>query len=244
MQCFSAVLFLTMLLSLGSVFCFLPAVNAGAIDIKARNGNAAARNNIRADDANAMRDIFNETFTLEQLLLPAGFRFSDPDLNITREAVGDDMIAFSDSELDKIPGANVFKTDKHAQLVCETSGGSPHADHVKFIGETLSGYGMKWCCQMEPDKCTRMMYNQLAASDICAPWTPSVPQCLRCKDAGYAVNRIYEWCTSKKTQKTGGFVRYVSLLVNCIVMLTLYSSFWAYDPSLSFYGIDVNVYHL
>jgi hypothetical protein len=35
--------------------------------------------------------------------LPAGFNFSDADLNFSTQDIGD-MVAFSDSELDKIPG--------------------------------------------------------------------------------------------------------------------------------------------
>jgi hypothetical protein len=238
MQYISAFLLLSILLGLGSNLCSVPLVRAGAINTKTGDGNVAARNRIRGDNGN-----FNETIAMERLELPAGFNFSAPGLNIISENVGE-MIAFGDSELDKIPGAKVIWVAGDGKLFCETSDISPLATHVNWIAYVLSGYGDdKWCCQIEADKCTRMMFNYSAASDICAPWTPDKPQCLRCKDAGAAVKRIYKECTNKVTKQTGGYVRYASLLANCRLMLTLYCSQWAYDPSLSYYTLDVNVYH-
>jgi hypothetical protein len=91
---FFPLLLLTLLLS--GLLSSVPAVS-GAV-IKAREGNPAAGNSLIDANGNPLRPEFNETRTFKILQLPAGFNFSDPDLNLNRQDFGD-MVAFSDSEL-------------------------------------------------------------------------------------------------------------------------------------------------
>jgi hypothetical protein len=216
MQYFPVMLLLTTLLGLGGVLNWLPVVSAGTINIKARNGDAGAPNSLVDTNGKPLRPIFNETRTFEVLQLPQGFSFSDEGRNITREEFGG-MVSFSASELDKIPGATVTEVTGSAVLFCQTSDGSPKASDAKRIVVKLSGWGEKWCCQVEPDQCTRLDHYGTAATDICAPYSPfkMTQRCIFCKDAGKYVFDIIDGCTDPVTHKAGGFVRYVSLLTEC-----------------------------
>jgi hypothetical protein len=199
--------FITVLLSglLGSV----PFVS-GAV-IKAREGNPGVGHTLMDLEGNPLRPDFNETRTFKILQLPAGFNFSDPDLNFTRQDFGG-MVAFSDSELDKIPGHVVASIDGSTTLYCETSVGSPPAFDIWPISVKLKSFGSMWCCQKEADGCTRMLYNGQAASDICSKYTPveHLQTCTTCAEAGISVGFIYDGCTNYATMKAGGYVRYVS----------------------------------
>jgi hypothetical protein len=84
---------------LGYILDWFALVSTGALHLKARDGNGSARISIVDGNGKEMRPIFNETRIFELLQLPPRFNFSVPDLNLTRENLGD-MISFSERELD------------------------------------------------------------------------------------------------------------------------------------------------
>jgi hypothetical protein len=122
------------------------------------------------------------------------------------------MVAFSDSELDKIPGHVVASIDGSTTLYCETNAQSPPVTDIWLINAKLKSFGSMWCCQKEADGCTRMLYNGQAASVICSKYTPveQLQACTTFAEAGTCVGFIYDGCTNSATMKAGGYVRYVS----------------------------------
>jgi hypothetical protein len=122
------------------------------------------------------------------------------------------MVAFSDYELDQIPGHVVASICGSTTLYCETSAQSPPVPRIWPISAKLKSFGSMWCCQKEADGCTRMLYNGQAASDICSKYTPveQLQTCTTFAEAGTSVGFIYDGCTTSATMKAGGYVRYVS----------------------------------
>jgi hypothetical protein len=180
---------------------------SGAV-IKSREGNPGVGHSLMDLEGNPLRPDFNETRTFKILQLPAGFNFSDPDHNFTRQDFGG-MVAFSDYELDKIPGHVVASIDDSTTLYCETSAQSPPVTDIWPINAKLKSFGSMWCCQKEADGCTRMLYNGQAASDICSKYTPveQLQTCTTFAEAGTSVGFIYDGYTTSTTMKAGGYVR-------------------------------------
>jgi hypothetical protein len=207
-------LVITVLLSglLGSVPFVLGAV------IKCREDNPGVGHSLMDLEGNPLRPDFNETRTFKILPLPAGFNFSDPNHNFTSQDFGG-MVAFSDYELDKIPGHVVASIDGSTTLIddsttlyCETSAQSPPVPDIWQISAKLKSFGSMWCCQKDADGCTRMLYHGQAVSDICSKYTPveQLQTCTTFAEAGTSVGFIYDGCTTSATMKAGGYVRYVS----------------------------------
>jgi hypothetical protein len=207
-------LFITVLLSglLGSG----PFVS-GAV-IKSREGNPGVGHSLMDLEGNPLRPDFNETRTFTILHLPAGFNFSYPDHNFTSQNFGG-MVAFSDYELDKIPGHVVASIDGSTTLIdgsatlyYETCAQCPPVPDIWQISAKLKIFGSMWCCQKEADGCTRMLYHGQAASDICSKYIPveQLQTCTTFADAGTSVGFIYDGCTTSATMKAGGYFRYVS----------------------------------
>jgi hypothetical protein len=198
----------------------------GATNIKARDGALDGDGYLNFNEIVTMNETFtfNERFAAEVLRLPAGFNFKNSALNLTHQDFGG-MVSFSDSELDKINGHEVTMETILTYLRCETSDASPPADHVQQVMEKINGLGDTWCCQKEPDLCTRMWTVGEASSDICGSYNPdeSKQDCIRCKEAAQYLGAIIWWCTDKwGSKKTGGWVRYVFSFpfmsdANCVI---------------------------
>jgi hypothetical protein len=122
------------------------------------------------------------------------------------------LVAFRDSELDKIPGHVIASIDRSTTLYCESSAQSPPVTDIWPTRAKPKSFGSMWCCQMEADGCTRMLYNGEAASDICSKYAPveQLQTCTTCADAGTSVGFTYDGCTNWATMKAGGYIRYVS----------------------------------
>jgi hypothetical protein len=97
-----------------------------------RDDNNGTRNGTLAGDLKPVPRTFNQTKTLELLLLPAGFNFSNPDLNLTREEFGG-MTTFRDSQLNQISGYHMSSASSSSIIHCETSSNSPRSLYLPNI---------------------------------------------------------------------------------------------------------------
>jgi hypothetical protein len=220
---------------------------ATAILIHGRDDNNGTRNGTLAGDLKPVPRTFNQTKTLELLLLPAGFNFSNPDLNLTREEFGG-MTTFRDSQLNQISGYHMSSASSSSIIHCETSSNSPSSRYLPNIIGFLRTLDDRWCCQTETDSCTQMWSTGEAASDICVLQYPGgvfKRVCIRCDEAATYIARIYGRCGKyfDSTERVGGFVRYLPSLptmgnANCGTSTEV-----IWDEKLT-HTVDVNVYRI
>jgi hypothetical protein len=214
MRYLSNIVFLLVVLAFASVLGALLPVSAADSDIKIRDGTTEAGNIGVDGDGTSNHPTFTEGHNFELLHLPAGFNFSDPDLNIAHEKFGN-MTSFSGSELPKIPGY-ILTADPPTTVTIWCQGGKAPVSDIKKIVEGLIGLGPDhWCCRTTANFCTEMWSHGEATSCISAPKTKkeNPVDCLRCTQVAEYIAAVNIWCQNYSTKQAAGLVRYVSLSV-------------------------------